>query len=256
MGTWGYGIKQDDFVCDVMDEFDEHLKQNQNLPQTTEIVLNTYKEGINDPDEGPLFWIALANMQWKYGKVDAAVLEKIKSDFAKDAGMERWQEIGEKEYSKRKQVIADFIELISTENPKPKKLPKFVVRKPIFAAGDCLSIQLKNGLYGAALVLVADHSHIEYGKNLIGALDYMETTEPDLSVFQKRDFLISTHHHWENQPDICWYSNRGFRSEKKRFNLIGNIAITENDPNDGNSYAGWNLLGEQIILQKKWDQTH
>jgi hypothetical protein len=256
MATWGYELEQDDFVCDVMTEFEEHLKQNQDLRQTTDLLINNYQSTLDDPDEGPLFWLALASMQWKFGKVDDKVLEQIKSDFDQDAGLERWQEIGESAFNKRKQIIADFIEKISVENPKPKKLPKIIVRKPIYQAGDCLSISLENGLYAAALVLAADHSNIEYGQNLIGVLDYMENHEPDPDVFEKREWLILNHHNWENEADICWYLSQGYRSVKKRFKLIGNIAIHETDPQESKRAANWAYLGNQMIKQKDWNQTH
>ncbi|MBI9050218.1 MAG: hypothetical protein JEZ00_12420 [Anaerolineaceae bacterium] len=256
MGTWGYQLEQDDFVHDVMWEFDQHLKQNQNLQQTTELLIETYKEILDDPDEGPLFWIALAGMQWKYGKVHSNVFAQVISDFDRNAGLERWKEIGETGYTRRKNVITNFVEKISVDNPKPKKLPKIVVRKPVYKAGDCLSINLPNGMYGAALVLSADHSDIEYGQNLIALLNYMEKEEPNLSVFEKRDWLMLTHHNYENKPDIGWYTAPGHRSVKSKFYLLGNIPIVPDDPQQSNSLIIWNHLGNQIIYQRDWDQTH
>ena len=192
----------------------------------------------------------------KYGEVDEAVLKQVKFNFEHDAGLKRWLEIGQAEYTRRKEVIARHLEKISLPNPKPKKLPKIVVRKPIYKAGDCLSILLRNDMYGAALVLASDHSDIEYGKNLIGLLNYMENTEPELVVFQKRDWLIRTHHNYENTPDIGWYTATGHRRIKSKLHLIGNIPLLPDDPQQSSSLIVWEHLGEQIISQRDWDQTH
>lgn len=250
MATWGYELEQDDFVCDVMTDFEQHLKQNQDLRQTTELLINNYQDSLDDPDEGPLFWLGLASMQWKFDKVNDKVLEQIKSDFSKEAGLERWQEVGEAAFNRRKQIIADFIENVSLENPRPKKLPKIVVRKPVYQAGDCLVIKLKNGMYGAALVLAADHSNIEDGKNLIGTMNYIENEEPDLAIFEKREWLIRTHQSFDNQPDIGWYAAPGHRRFKSKFHIIGNISILPDDPQQSNIRIKWEHLGDQIIYQR------
>lgn len=32
MGTWGYGIRHDDFVCDVIGAFEDLLKDGKSVP--------------------------------------------------------------------------------------------------------------------------------------------------------------------------------------------------------------------------------
>ena len=87
-------------------------------------------------------------------------------------------------------------------HPKPWLSPKF---RP----GDCLSIRLGNGQYAAAVVLAADHSNVEYGKNLIGVLDYLSADKPTMDVFRKRKWLVRTHHNWNGQMDLAWYQPLG-----------------------------------------------
>jgi hypothetical protein len=48
-----------------------------------------------------------------------------------------------------------------------------------------LSIRVANSRYTAALVLSADHSTVEYGKNLVGVLDYLSPQKPPLEVFRR-----------------------------------------------------------------------
>jgi hypothetical protein len=251
MGTWGNKIKQDDFVMDVIDGFIANLKVTQDLAQTTKHVLKEYASAINDTDDGPLFWLGLAEVQWQFGFLQAHVLAKVKDDFFQERGLERWEEEGAKELEDRKKAIADFISKIETPNPKPKKLPKVTIRAPLYQAGDCLSVSLDNGLFTAAIVLRSDHSNPEYGKSLIGVLDYLSSNEPTPQVFEDRKWLIRTHHNWKNEPDLAWYLPVGHRKVKDRIKVVGKTKIRWRDPKDAAGYTGWISLGEQVVLQRE-----
>ncbi len=61
MGAWGYGVRQDDFVCDVIGVFEDLLKAGKSVREATEAVRSRFAAETNDADDGPLFWIALAD---------------------------------------------------------------------------------------------------------------------------------------------------------------------------------------------------
>ncbi len=183
MGTWGFKIDQDDFVCDITNDFENRLKANPNIEAVTRAIMEEYAAFQDDPDNGPLFWIALAHMQWKYGWLQPSVLDKVRNDILSGEGLERWAEVGEKDLAMRKKELDAFLTKISQPNPKPARMPKIVVRKPIYQAGDCLAIVLENGQYGAAIVLASDHSNLEHGQNLIAVLNYLSDNKPELNEF-------------------------------------------------------------------------
>lgn len=254
MGAWGTGIRQDDFVCDVEDAFEDCLRDGRSVTDASELIVEQYSDTLlYDPDEAPLLWIALADMQWKYGNLDPSILERVTHDFHSNIGMERWGDTSEKLYKQRKEVLAKFIDKISRPNPRPTRPPKRVTRKPKFAPGDCLSIKLDNGQYGAAIVLVADHSDPAYGKNLVGVLDYLSDDPPTGDVFSQRNWLKRTRSGWQGELDIVWYSHVGFRKMKHRLKVINNIPVLDMDPKDSLFYAGWNLLGQWVLLQSERD---
>jgi hypothetical protein len=255
MGTWNFGIKSDDFVLDVMDTFKDYLKQNRSIAEATNLVSKEYASSINDVDDGPLFWIALGELQWTYGELDKKILEKIKDDYANERGLERWAEQSQDDLQKRKKVIEKFIHKLETKNSKPNKIPKIINRPPIYEPGDCLSILLKNNQYGAALVLTANHEIPELGTNIIGTLNYLSNNKPTLNVFKKREWLKLTHHKWNGQLDINILSNAHWRKEKNRFEVIGNIPILNSDPKVGEFFITYTSLGYQIQLQKDWEKT-
>lgn len=252
MGAWGYGIRQDDFVCDVIDVFADLLKSGKCVADVTEDVKTRFAAEITDTDDGPLFWIALADAQWTYGGLEPQVLRQVQEDFDSGRGLDRWT--GDtRALTGRREALEKFIGKISQANPRPKKPPKVVVRAPKFAAGDCLSIRLENGHYAAALVLAADHSNAEYGKNLIVVLDYLGPEEPTQQVFRNRKWLVRTHHAWKNEIDLAWYLPVGFRAMKDRIKIVGEVEILDTDPSDSNSYCGWAGIGAEVVIQREWD---
>jgi len=69
MGTWGAGLYDNDISCDVRDTYIEFLKDKLSNQESYEKTLNMYQECIGDIDDEPLLWFALAETQWKVGRL-------------------------------------------------------------------------------------------------------------------------------------------------------------------------------------------
>jgi hypothetical protein len=52
MGAWGYGIRQDDFVLDVIGCFEDLLKAGQSVRDATTAVKARFAAAIGDDDDG------------------------------------------------------------------------------------------------------------------------------------------------------------------------------------------------------------
>ena len=246
MGAWGYGIRQDDFVCDIIGEFEDLLKAGKSLREVTEAVSSKFAPAMKDADDGPLLSIALADVQWTYGQLDPQILNCVKEDLESGRSLAAWAE-EQRGLARRRAALEKFISKIGQPNRRPKKLPKTIIRAPKFRPGDCLSIRLSNGQYAAALVLAADHSSVEYGTNLVGVLDYLSPEKPTIEVFRKRKWLVLRHHGENNTMDIAWYYPMGFRSVKNRLEIVGRVEILSSDPKDSNTYLRWTGIGERAI---------
>lgn len=254
MGSWGIGIEDDDLVADVISVFDDRLKSGDSVSSATDHVLSQFSESLKDSDEEPIVWMAIAKAQWSYGELTPAVLNHVRSLVNEGLGLDRWSEAGDSEVQKRKSVLNRFLQKIEKENPKPKRRPKLIIRKPIFEPGTCLAIKHSNDEYGAAIVLAADHSRPEYGMNLIATLHYLSPEPPELSFFEKRQWLRLTHHNGDGSYDIKWYLTVGFRKVRTRISVIGKIPIRLTDPLQAKLYSGWHNIGDQIIFQTNWDR--
>lgn len=236
MGAWGYGIRQDDFVCDVVGVFEDFLKAGKSVREATEAVKTKFAGAMEDADDGPLFCIGLAEMQWTYGELEPQVLSRVKEDLESGRSLVAWAE-DKGGLSRRRAALEKFLRKIGQPNPRPKKPPKVVVRAPNFRPGDCLSVRLPDGQYAAALVLAADHSAVEYGKNLVGVLDYRSPQKPTIEFYRERKWLA-----WNNEIDLAWYHYMGFRAVKNRLEVVGQVEILESDPSDSNVYRHWSRI--------------
>jgi len=247
MGTWGSGITQDDTVADIVGFVKDRLKEGDSLEVASVQAQRQFASTQGDVDEAPLLWLALAEVQWKYGAVDSAVLSRVRKDIQSGSGLERWSDDA-KTLAGRRAALTKFLAKVESPNPKPSAPPKLVVRKAPFLEGDCLSVQLPDGRYTAALVLRVDNSNAEYGKNLIASLDYCDSEPPSLAVFERRDWLVLDHGNWNGEKEVRWYLPVRFQKERKRITVVGNVKLRWGDPKDSRSSTGWNNLGVQVLL--------
>lgn len=250
MGTTDTSITADDTVADVVGTVVERLKEGASLQDASAFALRHFKRSLKDSDDGPLVWLALAHVQWKYGRVDSQVLDQIRNDIATGRGLDRWRdEPGD--VAARTRVLEAFLVKISKANPKPTSPPKSVTRLAPFAEGDCISVLTSSGQYTAAIVLKADNSRAEYGSNLVASLDYLSRHPPEQKVFEDRKWLFKHHGNWNGAQELAWYIPVGFRKARKRIAVVGKTDIRSSDPRRSDSYANWGLLGEQIILCRR-----
>ncbi len=248
MGTYGTGITQDDTVADIVGFVVDRLKAGSSLQAASVEAFANFRELEADEDESPLLWLALASVQWKYGAVvDDTVLQRVRADIIGERGLDRWHD-DPKLLQKRKAALSKFLAKIEEPNPKPSSSPRLVKRSAPFREGDCLSVLTSDGQYTGALVLGVDNSNPEYGRNLIAGLDYLAPQPPGIAVFEQRQWLFKRHGRWNGEPDIAWFLPVSFRKESKRIIVIGRVSIRPSDPTESRSYAGWNLLGQQILL--------
>src|SRR5207253_9134873 len=114
MGAWGHGIRQDDFVCDVIAAFEDLLKAGNNVGDATKAVKSKFSAQIEDGDDGPLFWISLADVQWTYGALELPVLQRVKEDFDSGRSLTPWTE-NRRGLSRRRAALEKFIDKIALD---------------------------------------------------------------------------------------------------------------------------------------------
>src|ERR1700747_1074297 len=122
MGTWGTALFSDDTACDVRDEYIDHLGDGLTGAQATERLLSKWASSLNDQDEAPAFWLALAATQWKYGRLESRVLQNALDVIDNGSDLLKWK--SSPDYRKRQAVLEKLrATLVSPQAPE-KHVPK------------------------------------------------------------------------------------------------------------------------------------
>lgn len=142
MGTWGVNLYQDDIALDVREEYIDFLRIGMNNEEATKRLVKIYKDIIED-DEAGVFWFALAETQWKYGRLLPEVKNKALEFIESGVDLELWKE-DEKQYKKRQKVLEKLKEKLKSEQPQEKKITKIMLQKANWEIGDILLYQILN----------------------------------------------------------------------------------------------------------------
>jgi len=126
MGAWSSSLYGNDTTCDVRDMYIGFLEEQLSNQEAYDKILETFKEYLADPDMEPLFWYALAETQWKVGRLLPEVKHKALEWIKKDGGLEIWQESNNRGKGWRK-TLDKLRSKLETEPPKEKRIRKKVI---------------------------------------------------------------------------------------------------------------------------------
>ncbi len=108
MGASGSHIFDDDTAWDVKGIFEGALEDGCSADDAVERVKEEMSDAIEDEDDGPIIWLALACLQIEKGSLSEEVkknaLEGIEIEFRNEPGG-RWEE---EDYTERKKILEDF----------------------------------------------------------------------------------------------------------------------------------------------------
>jgi hypothetical protein len=93
---------------------------------------------------------------------------------------------------------------------------------------------------------------VEYGRDLVGVLDYLSSEKPTIAVFRERTWLALSNA-GVRTVDIAWYHYIGFRAVKDKLEVVGQVEILSVDPKDSNVYRRWTGIGERVLHQGEAD---
>lgn len=143
MGTWGLGLYQDDIACCVKDEYINRLSIGQSNIVATQEMIKENHYLIQDNDDSSIFWFALADVQWRYGRLLPEVKDKAIKHIQSGIDLERWKD-NKVQYNKRKQVLENLLEKLNSPQPVERKVPMRICHKSIWKNGDILLYQLNS----------------------------------------------------------------------------------------------------------------
>ena len=141
MGAWGTGLYQDDTTDDIREEYLNYLRIGLTNEEATNKVLEENDWWEEDKEEGSLLWFALADTQWKYGRLMDKVKKQALKYIEEGTDLERWEE-DKKLYKKRKEVLEKLKEKLNSPMPEEKKVGKLKMLRSPWKDGDILLYQI------------------------------------------------------------------------------------------------------------------
>lgn len=125
MGAWGSGLYTNDSTCDVRDSYIRYLQEGSGNKEAYKKTLDEYNELLGDQDE-PFLWFALAETQWKTGRLLTEVKEKALMWIEQDGGIELWAESANGG-SGWKKTLQNLKIKLNSPMPSEKKIHKPIV---------------------------------------------------------------------------------------------------------------------------------
>lgn len=176
MGSWGTALYSDDLASDLRGEFRD-LVAGGLLPDSALDKLTTdYAASLLDPDEAPVFWLAVAYTAWQLGRlVPRATSEALRVIAAGD-DLRRWDE--PKSRQKRLAVLQRVETDLRSPAPPAKRLQAPFVAANDWTTGEVVAFRLSSGLW--TLFRVIGHHVDKGGRHAVcEPLDWLGPSPPD-----------------------------------------------------------------------------
>jgi hypothetical protein len=177
MGVWGPALFSDDLACDVRGDYRALIEDGVEDDDATLRILNSYADALDDPDDGPAIWLALAVTQSQIGRLDPAVAERALAIISAGLGMSRWRAQGAKAEAQRRAAVAKAREQITGPQPIRRTLRPPWRHVTSLQPADVLSYRTRAGRYLLLRVARIETNRFSVAPILV-LLDYARATLP------------------------------------------------------------------------------
>jgi len=144
VGTWGTDIFSDDLASDIRRRYRDIVGDGFSGQRATEILFEEYRDILDDPDVGPVFWLALAATQWRCGRLEPQVQAQAIEAIDSGADLVRWQEAPQL-FNKRQAVLRELRRTLLSPQPPQKKIRKRFRNTCEWEVGEIIGYQLQSG---------------------------------------------------------------------------------------------------------------
>ncbi|MFC7371448.1 MarR family transcriptional regulator [Fictibacillus iocasae] len=115
MGTWGTDLWEDDFSCDIQEDWNHFIDEGMTPEKATAVILEEWLVELDDYDDDEerqpyeaLLYIAVAALQLENEALQSKVKNKALQLIDAGGDLSLWEDGDSTDYEKRKQVLARF----------------------------------------------------------------------------------------------------------------------------------------------------
>ncbi len=154
MGAWGTSLYANDAASDIRGDYVDKLRRGKTNEEATRELIEKNREIMGDVEEEPLFWYALADTQWNYGRLLPEVKEKALYFLSQKGELERWAESGEAKLKAWMNTLEKLRQELLSPPPAEKRVPKYRFYKCKWNLGDVYAYRFSSeyskekGFYG------------------------------------------------------------------------------------------------------------
>jgi hypothetical protein len=210
MGAWGTALFSDDTASDVREDFKRHIGDGLTPEAATALMVKEWGSALDDPDDGPPFWLALAATQWSLGRLVPEVMNQALRILDSGVDLHRWD--SDKKLQAKRRVVLERLreQLISTQPPQKKIAPTFRNSND-WAIGSIRAYKLTNG--ELCLLRVIGHHTDKGGKSPVAELlDWVGSELPSKEAMRQ---LPVRRHLYPNGRELSQFM-LGATSERER----------------------------------------
>ncbi|MBI2840595.1 MAG: hypothetical protein HYX75_19950 [Acidobacteria bacterium] len=158
MGTWGVALFSDDLAADLRGEFRDLIGEGLSAPAAVDKLLTEYASSVADPDDAPVFWLALAAVQWKLGRLEERTVQSAIRVIDSGEDLERWHD--PKDRKRREIVLRKLRAQLLSPPPSAKRVPRKIKSACEWGVGEVVGFRLSSHRW--VLMRVIGH-HSDYG---------------------------------------------------------------------------------------------
>lgn len=241
MGAWGTGIFSDDDACDIRDKYKELIGDGFNGEEATHILIEVWKEELEDIEFKTVFWLSLAATQWKVGRLEEKVKKKAIEIIDSDMNLDLWddEEASKSDYKKRKNVLLKLKDQLLSPQPQVKKIKKVIKYLTEFELGDAFAYEYKTGKY--VILKVVDIAETSGETSPICEVsDWIGETLPSIEEIMK---LKPRKNKFNEIIDIyiCQYKKNEYPRDKIKI-IAKNLQVRQKE--NGTPLFSWSELDE------------
>jgi hypothetical protein len=142
MGSWGPALYSDDLAADLRGDFRDAAGEGLAAEAILDRLVQKYGSEVADPDAGPTFWLVVADMGWKLGRLDARARSAAMAVIESGGDLDRWQTGATRR--KRAAVLDRLREQLLRPPPNPKRIGRRVAATTDWRVGEVFALRLRS----------------------------------------------------------------------------------------------------------------
>ena len=239
MGAWGVAIFSDDLAADIRSDFRELIGDGLTPSEATDRLKAEYASSLVDPDEMPVFWIALAVAQWKLGRLEESTKKMALQVIDDGTDLARWDDAQSR--VKREVVLAKTRAELLAASPPAKRVPRTIREANEWHLGETIGFQLLSGKW--TMFRVIGH-HADKG----GRFAVCELLNWVGEAFPSKDLIAELQIKKENTPrGISQFLFQEPRKKKEQARVVQlGVSTTPNQKLGGYTALVWPYVDNQL----------